>query len=216
LFEVLNYFIIAVRPSGGGRMTESNSNARNCFPVRRATRIAALWLRVLLFACVVCVFGHIAEAKSKKKSSSKHSTASKKKSQPTTETELKPENYPAEIAGRIRLYNADVREINGVRKKDPKLAKARGEVLKIQKESFEVYTTFMSSMSGRDADKIRKTVSQNGWYKGMPQIAFIASMGLPDDVEGAPSKEGNHLKLMYKSGTYYFEKGRLRSFDKAG
>jgi hypothetical protein len=31
-----------------------------------------------------------------------------------------------------------------------------------------------------------------------------------------PSKDGTHLKLFYKSGTYYFEKGQLRSFDKAG
>ncbi len=32
-------------------------------------------------------------------------------------------------------------------------------------------------MSGREADKIRKTVADGAWYKGMPQIAFIASMG---------------------------------------
>ena len=47
----------------------------------------------------------------------------------------------------------------------------------------------------------------------MPQIAFVVSMGLPDDVEITPPNEGSRLKLVYKSSVFYFEKGRLRSYE---
>ena len=128
------------------------------------------------------------------------------------ETPLKPGNYPPEIAVRVAAYNAQVVEINTQRKKDPKLAKARGEVLAIQKQSFDVYASFMAEMNGREADKIRKAVAVGGWYKGMPQIAFVASMGLPDDIE-SPPREGGRVKMVYKTSVYYFEKGRLRDIQ---
>lgn len=147
--------------------------------------------------------------------SKRGSASSKKKNEAPALVSLKPEHYPAEIAGQIRAYNAELAEVNGLRRKDASMAKARTEVLKIKKESFETYITFMSAFSGREADKIRKAVATNGWYKGMPQIAFVVSQGLPDDIESTPIRDGQRLKLTYKSGTYYFEKGKLRSFDKA-
>ena len=39
----------------------------------------------------------------------------------------------------------------------------------------------------------------------------MLSMGLPDDIQSTPEKNG--LKLVYKSSTFYFEKGRLRAYD---
>ena len=128
---------------------------------------------------------------------------------------MKPADYPSEISGRVTDYNAELEQIKAMEKQDAKMAKARGEVLKIKKESFEVYANFMSNLNGgRDVDKIRKTVAAQGWYKGMPQIAFVVSKGLPDDIETVST---TGLKLIYKSvGTYYFEKGTLRSFDKSG
>ena len=149
----------------------------------------------------------------KKKTKSKPS--SKKPAGPVLPVPLKPENYPAEIRFRINAYNAELAEINGLRKKDSKLAHARDEVLKIKKESFEVYTAYVSS-AGRETEKIRKTVAAQGWYKGMSQIAFVASKGLPDDIQTVRLRDGSGLKLIYNSvGVYSFEKGQLRSFDKA-
>jgi|ERR1700677_630842 len=181
----------------------------------RLGRTGGLFLRILLVIAMVCSCGYSAEAKAKtKKKKTAHSSKTvPKKPVSLNETPLKKENYPAEISGRIAIYNTQVVEINTLRKTDPKLAKARGEVLKIQKESFELYTSFMASMPGREADKIRKAVSTNAWYKDMPQIAFVASMGLPDDVETTPPQDGSRLKLTYKSAFFYFEKGRLRSYD---
>jgi hypothetical protein len=149
--------------------------------------------------------------------SSRKRGSSRKKSAPPEEVALRSTDYPREISGRIAAYNSELEEIKALSHKDPKMAMARGEVLKIKRESFEVYSNFMSSMSGREADRIRKTVAEQGWYKGMPQIAFVVSKGLPDDIETLPDKNGSRIKLIYKSvGTYYFEKGTLRSFGKAG
>ena len=64
------------------------------------------------------------------------------------------------------------------------------------------------------AEKVRKAVLAKGWYKGMPQIAFVVSMGLPDDVETIPGKDGDQLRLVYGQSSYYFEKGELRSVKK--
>jgi hypothetical protein len=166
---------------------------------------------------MICCCGYSAEAKQKPKKKKPAHSSKKVSKKPVSlnETPLKPENYPAEISGRIAAYNVQVNEINSVRKKDPKLATARGEVLKIQKESFEIYTSFMASVNGREVDKIRKTVAAGAWYKGMPQIAFVASMGLPDDVETTPAKDGSRLKLVYKSTSFYFENGTLHGFDAA-
>ena len=69
-------------------------------------------------------------------------------------------------------------------------------------------------MDNRRAEKVRKAVAARGWYKGMPQIAFVVSMGLPDDVETIPDKGGDRLRLVYHSVSYYFEKGELRSVKK--
>lgn len=193
---------------------------RNIITWRAKSRLAhtgGILLRALLAIAVVSLCAGTAEAKTKKKTSSKSSSSSKKKSSSAkkpvslNEVPLKAANYPAEISGRIALYNEEVSEINAVRKKDPAMAKARGEVLKIRKESFDQYGAFMASMKGGEADKIRKAVATNGWYKGMPQIAFVASQGLPDDLV---SSKDSRLTLIYKSGSYHFEKGRLRSYDK--
>jgi len=170
---------------------------------------------VLLGAMMLCLCAHPAEASKKKSRGKSSKSSSKKPTGPTLPVPLKPENYPAEIGFRIRLYNAELSEINAIRKNDKKLAQARDEVLKIKKESFEVYSAFISS-AGRDMDKIRKTVAAQGWYKGMPQIAFVASKGLPDDIETTRLKDGSRLKLIYNPvGYYIFEKGQLRSFEKA-
>ncbi len=187
-------------------------------PAARLKFRGGVLLRSILIVALACSCGYSAGAKEKSKKKKPVHSSSKASKKPVSlyETPLKPRNYPAEISGRIAAYNAQVNEINEVRKTDPKLAKARGEVLKIQRESFEIYTSFMASMGGGEADKIRKTVAAGAWYKGMPQIAFIASMGLPDDVETTPAKDGSRLKLVYKSTSFYFEKGTLRSFDKAG
>jgi hypothetical protein len=174
-------------------------------------------LRATLIVAMVCCCGYPALAKQKlKKKTTASSKKTSKKPVSLNEIPLKSENYPAEISSRIAAYNVQVNDINAVRKKDPKLAKARGDVLKIQKEIFENYTSFMASMNGREADKIRKTVATGAWYKGMPQVAFIASMGLPDDVQTTPVQDGSRLKLIYKSTSFTFEKGRLRSYDNAG
>lgn len=187
----------------------------------RLAHAGGLLLRALLAVAMVSFSAGTAEAKTKKKTSTKSSSSSKKKGSSSKNTAKKPvsldevplkaSNYPAEISGRIALYNEEVSEINAVRKKDPAMAKARGEVLKIRKESFDQYGTFMASMKGGETDKIRKAVASNGWYKGMPQIAFVASQGLPDDLV---SGKDSRLTLIYKSGSYHFEKGRLRSYDK--
>jgi len=177
----------------------------------RFRRAAGVLLRAVLVVALACFCAHTAEAKTKsKKKTSSSSRKSVKKHVSLNEVFLKPADYPAEISGRIALYNNEVTEINALRKKDPSMAKARGEVLKIRKESFDQYAAFMASTQGREADKIRKTVAANGWYKGMPQIAFVAAQGLPDDLT---SQDANRLTLIYKSGCYHFDRGRLRSFD---
>jgi hypothetical protein len=178
-------------------------------------RGAWIYFRVIL---AVCFFAHSAEAKSHK--AKLHSTKSSKsksvaKHPPDrTDVMLKPENYPPEISGRIAAYNEKLNENKALSHKDVKLAKAKGEVLKIERESFEAYTSFISSADPRQAAKIRKAVALNGWYKGIPQIAFIASMGLPDDLEAASDHNQKQLRLIYKSDSYYFEKGTLRSWKK--
>ena len=177
----------------------------------RLKRTGGVFLRALLIVAMASCCGYSAWAKPKKKKTPQSSKKIPRKPVSLDEVPLDPGHYPIEISKRIMAYNADVKEINAERKKDPRLAKARGEVLKIQKESYELYTSFMDSMDGRDADKIRKTVAGNAWYKGMPQIAFLASMGLPDDIGATPAKDGG-LTLIYKSTSFYFEKGRLRSF----
>lgn len=163
-------------------------------------------------ALALCFLTHTAEAKSHRKSHGSKSKESKVAAKERTDVALKPENYPPEISGRIAAYNARVKENNALRRKDAGLAKARSEVLKIERESFEVYGNFISSADPRQAAKIRKAVAVNGWYKGMPQIAFIASMGLPDDLETVRDRNEKQLRLIYKSSSYYFEKGVLRSW----
>jgi len=189
----------------------------------RLKRAGRLLLRGMLVAAFLFCTGHGASAKQKPKhkktahssarsSSRRHAGASSKKIS-TAITRLDSVNYPPELSARIADYNTQAREINAIRGKDPKMAKARGEVLEIQRESFELYANFIASMRGREADKIRKTVSAKAWYKGMPQIAFVVSMGLPDDVQNMPAGDGTGLKLVYKSSSFYFEKGRLRAYD---
>ncbi len=166
---------------------------------------------------------HTTSAASKKSlaksaSKSKKGSASKKGAQAKhinpNEVALKPTEYPPEISSQIAAYNQQVAEINALRKTDPKMAKARGEILALQKESFDLYATLMAELNGRgEAGQIRKAVAVKGWYKGMPQIAFVVSMGLPDDVETTPPQDGSRLKLTYKTSTFYFEKGRLRAYQ---
>lgn len=175
-------------------------------------RGAWICLRVVF---AVCLLAHTAEAKSHKKShgsKSKKSKSAVKHPQDLANVPLKPENYPPEISGRIAAYNARLKENNALRRKDANLAKAKGEVLKIEKESFDVYGNFIASIDSRQAEKIRKAVAANGWYKGMPQIAFVASKGLPDDLELSPDHNNKRLRLIYQSNSYYFEKGVLRSW----
>lgn len=184
----------------------------------RLERAGGFVLRSLLVVALAFWCGHSALAKTKPKSK-KAAVASKKTAKPKVSPDEKPllaSNYPPELGARIAEYNEEAREINAVRKKDPKLAKARGEVLAIRKQSFELYAMFITSMSPREADKIRKTVAAKAWYKGMPQIAFVVSMGLPDDLETTPPKDGSRLKLVYKTSTFYFEKGRLRDYKMDG
>jgi hypothetical protein len=179
----------------------------------RLARAGRLLLRALLVASLVSCCGHSAWAKQKpKKKKTAHAKISKK---PVSldRPQLRTADYPPEISGQIAAYNSLVKQINAERKKDPKLAKARGEVLEIQKESFDLYASFMAEMNGREVDKIRKAVAVKGWYKGMPQIAFVVSMGLPDDLESMPAKDGGQLKLIYKTSSFYFEKGRLREYE---
>lgn len=179
----------------------------------RLKRAGGVLLRALLIAALVSCCGHSAWAKHKpNKKKTGHAKISKKAVSPDR-PQLRTADYPPEITSQIAAYNVLVKEINAERKKDPKLAKARGEVLEIQKESFDLYASFMAEMGGREVDKIRKAVAVKGWYKGMPQIAFVVSMGLPDDLESMPAKDGGQLKLIYKSSSFYFEKGRLREYE---
>jgi hypothetical protein len=179
----------------------------------RLGRAGGVLLRSLLVAALLSCFGYTAWAKKPKSKKTAHAKISKKHVSPDV-AQLSPANYPPEISSRVAAYNAQAREINALRNKDPRMAKARGEVLEIQRQSFELYASFMSCESGREAGKIRQAVAVNGWYKGMPQIAFVVSMGLPDDIE-SPSKQDGRLKLVYKSSTFYFEKGRLREYEAA-
>lgn len=184
-------------------------------PASRLKRAAGVVSRGILVAALAMGCAHSSWAKTKPKTKKTAST-SKKTAKPKVspdEKQLLASNYPPELAARIAEYNEEAREINAIRKKDPKMAKARGEVLAIRKQSFELYAMFITSMPSREAGKIRKTVAAKAWYKGMPQIAFVVSMGLPDDLETTPPKDGSRLKLVYKTSTFYFEKGRLRDYE---
>ncbi|MGB8352991.1 MAG: hypothetical protein WCD79_03815 [Chthoniobacteraceae bacterium] len=139
---------------------------------------------------------------------------SKKNTEPPKPVALRTGDFPAEMGSQVGAYNAELAEIDALRHKDAKMAQARGEVLKIKRDSFELYRNFISSMDTRRAEKVRKAVLAKGWYKGMPQIAFVVSMGLPDDIETIPQKNGDQLRLVYGKSSYFFEKGELRSIKK--
>ena len=209
---------------------------------RRATtparRAAGILLRGLLIASLALCWlssadsARASSSSKKKRTASAHSSKSTKsskssKSSKTAKTsgksakpkvspdiaQLRGSNYPPEISARVTEYNKQAADINTLRKTDPKMAKARGDILAIEKESFDLYASLMVEIGKGEADKIRKAVAVNGWYKGMPQIAFVVSMGLPDDVESTPQKGGSQLKLMYKGSSFYFEKGRLATYQ---
>ena len=162
------------------------------------------------------------QSSGKSRSSAKSHTSSSKRKGSKKATpppvpayvELKTQDYPAEIAGRLADYNTKLNEVKALHKKDPAMEKARGEVLKIEKESFDLYKDYIAASDPKRIEKIRATVASRGWTKGMPKIAFIVSMGLPDDIETVPSRDGSSLRLIYNSTSYYFEKGVLRSVKK--
>jgi len=204
-------------------------------------RTNGAFLCAVIGAVVVCVCGQHAEAATHKKkshssssdshshshsssSSSKHGGKhggrtpkpgySKKHEEPQKPVALRAGDFPAEMGSQVATYNTELAEIDALRRKDPKMAQAKGEILKIKRDSFELYRNFISSMDTRRAEKVRKAVLAKGWYKGMPQIAFVVSMGLPDDIETIPKKDGDQLRLVYGQSSYYFEKGELRSVKK--
>ena len=209
---------------------------RAIFLTATRQRARGVFLCVALGAAMLCVCGQRAEASTHKKKShssesgshssskSKHGSKhggrtpkpgySKKNTEPPKPVALRTGDFPAEMASQVASYNAELAEIDALRHKDAKMAQARGEVLKIKRDSFELYRNFISSMDTRRAEKVRKAVLAKGWYKGMPQIAFVVSMGLPDDIETIPQKGGDQLRLVYGKSSYFFEKGELRSIKK--
>ena len=79
---------------------------------------------------------------------------------------LRAGDFPAEMGSQVGTYNTELAEIDALRHKDPKMAQARGEVLKIKRDSFELYRNFISSMDTRRAEKVRKAVLSKGWVQG--------------------------------------------------
>jgi len=216
------------------RAIEIMEHYRVIFLTASRQRAKGAFLCAVAGAVMLCVCGQRAEASTHKKkshsssgtshshssSSSKHGGRtpkpgySKKHEEPPKPVALRAGDFPAEMGSQVATYNAELAEIDALRKKDPKMAQAKGEVLKIKRDSFELYRNFISSMDIRHAEKVRKAVLAKGWYKGMPQIAFVVSMGLPDDIETIPNKDGDQLRLVYGQTSYYFEKGELRSVKK--
>jgi len=71
---------------------------------------------------------------------------SKKHTEPPKPVALRTGDFPAEMASQVASYNSELAEIDALRGKDAKMAQARGEVLKIKKDSFELYRNYISSL----------------------------------------------------------------------